>query len=60
HFECAVFMYGCSVIKELKKDALKTFEMSHRVTVADRKKGFIRQVLGGLIDSVLRVFAPLF
>ncbi len=60
HFECAVFMYGCSAIKELKKDALKTFGLSHRVTVADRKKGFIRQVLGGLIDSVLRVFAPLF
>ena len=60
HFECGVLMYESSVIEELKKDALKTFNISHEVTVEERKRGKFSQLSGGLIDSVLRVFAPLF
>lgn len=60
HFECGVFMYGSSAVEKLKQDALETFEVSHKVTIAERKKGFLMQILGGLIDSVIRVFAPLF
>ena len=60
HFECGVLMYESSAIAELKKDALKTFEISHEVTIEERKRGKIRELEGGLIDSVLRVFAPLF
>ncbi len=60
HFECGVFMCGCSAVAQLKKDALQTFQMSHEVNIEERKKSYIMQILGGLIDSVLRVFAPLF
>ncbi|MEG0876369.1 MAG: cardiolipin synthase [Oscillospiraceae bacterium] len=61
HFECGVLMYQCkAAISELKKDALKTFEVSHEVSPKERKTGIIGQVMGGLFDSVLRIFAPLF
>ena len=60
HFECGVLMFETNEVMELKKDALKTFEVSHEVTVGERTRGKIRQLWGELIDSVLRVFAPLF
>ena len=60
HFECGVVMYESSAIAELKKDALKTFEVSHEVSIEERRRGVTSRLMGGLIDSVLRVFAPLF
>lgn len=60
HFECGVVMYENSAVQELKKDALKTFEISHEVKIGERKQGKYRRVTGKLIDSFLRVFAPLF
>lgn len=60
HFECGVLMYGCSAVAQLKDDALETFQISHEVTLEDRKKSYLAQIFGGLVDSVLRVFAPLF
>ena len=60
HFECGVLMFESSAIEDLKKDALKTFDISHEVTIEERKRGKIRELEGGLIDSILRVFAPLF
>ncbi|MEG2104379.1 MAG: cardiolipin synthase [Oscillospiraceae bacterium] len=61
HFECGVFIYGSNAVRELKRDALKTFDVSHEVSAAERRRGgFIRSFIGGFIDSVLRVFAPLF
>ena len=53
-------MYQCAAVQELKKDALKTFEVSHEVSVSERRRGRLGRIYGGLIDSVLRVFAPLF
>ena len=60
HFECGVLMYGGSAIEALKQDALKTFEISHEVSIAERTRGKLRKLSGGLLDSILRVFAPLF
>ncbi len=60
HFECGVLMIGSAAIIDLKKDALKTFEVSHEVTVAERRRNWLSRLTGGLIDSILRVFAPLF
>ena len=60
HFECGVVMFECDAIAELKKDALKTFEVSHEVSMQERRRGVMSQLYGGLIDSILRVFAPLF
>ena len=60
HFECGVVMYECAAIAELKKDALKTFEVSHEVSIQERKRTKMSRLYGGLIDSILRVFAPLF
>jgi len=60
HFECGVVMYQSAAVQELKKDALKTFEVSHEVSVLERRRGRLSRIYGGLIDSILRVFAPLF
>jgi len=53
-------MYESGAIAELKADALKTFAVSHEVSIAERKRGFVREIYGGLIDSILRVLAPMF
>ena len=37
------------------KDSLDTIEVSREITLKDCKQG----IIGGLFDSVLRVFAPL-
>jgi len=60
HFECGVVMFESAAVEELKKDALKIFEISHEVSRRERERGKYRQLAGGLIDSILRVFAPLF
>ena len=39
HFECGVLMFETNEVLELKKDALKTFEVSHEVTIRERKRG---------------------
>lgn len=38
-----------------EKDSLDTIEVSREITLKDCKQG----IIGGLFDSVLRVFAPL-
>ena len=55
HFECATLLYRTEGLKELKEDSLRTIRQSRQITLDDCKKGLI----GGLVDSVLRVFAPL-
>lgn len=60
HFECGVVMFESGAIAELKKDALKTFEVSHEVSIQERRRGMMGRLYDGLIDSILRVFAPLF
>lgn len=60
HFECGVLMFESSGIEELKKDAFETFGVSREVRPEDRAKGSVKSFLGALLDSILRVFAPLF
>ena len=55
HFECATLLYRTSGLEELKKDSLETIAASREITLKDCKQG----IIGGLFDSVLRVFAPL-
>ncbi|HJA92989.1 MAG TPA: cardiolipin synthase [Candidatus Eisenbergiella merdipullorum] len=55
HFECATLLYRTEGLMELKEDSVKTIGQSREITLDDCKKG----IIGGLVDSVLRVFAPL-
>lgn len=55
HFECGIYLYKNSSIYAMKKDMLDTIEKSRRITLDDCRQGF----LGGLLNAVLRVFAPL-
>lgn len=56
HFECGTFMYKTKSIMDLKNDSIETISKSKEVKLDQCKYGF----LGKLLDSVLRVFAPLF
>ena len=55
HFECGTLLYRTEGLKELKEDSVRTIEQSREITLKDCKTG----IIGGLFDSVLRVFAPL-
>ena len=55
HFECATLLYRTEGLKELKEDSINTIKQSKEITLKDCKTG----IIGGLFDSVLRVFAPL-
>lgn len=55
HFECGVFMYNNSAIKDIKEDSLETIGKSKEITIEDCNRGlFIR-----IGQVILRVFAPL-
>lgn len=56
HFECAVWMYQCSCIANMKADYLKTLEECHLVTLEECRavKWYVR-----LGRSILSVFAPI-
>lgn len=56
HFECAVLLYGSSVIADIEKDTLETFEKSKEITKADlKKRGLFRLIKSG----ILKLIAPL-
>ena len=55
HFECGVFFYGTSVVKEVKEDLLEAMEHSTQQTYALTQK----RVAMRLMQAVLRVLAPL-
>lgn len=55
HFECSSVFYKADIIKDLKRDYLASITKSRRRTLEDSKRGFF----GRLLDSVLRVIAPL-
>ena len=55
HFECSSIFYKADIMQELKKDYLASQALSRGRTLEDTKRGFF----GRLIDSVLRVAAPL-
>jgi cardiolipin synthase len=56
HFECAIWLYRCSCILDIKRDFQETVEVSREITLEDLKKVPWPKVL---IRSLLRVFAPL-
>lgn len=56
HYECATFIYGNSVIMDIKEDFRKTFEQCQRFTQEDYKKlPFMHRACG----RIFRLFAPL-
>ncbi len=55
HFENAVYFCGCEAVFALKRDCEETFAVSKERTKENVKRGLI----GGLVDSVLRVFETL-
>jgi cardiolipin synthase len=56
HFECGIWMYGCSSIADIKRDYLNILNTCKLITMAEINKA---RWYTGLIRSVLRVFAPL-
>lgn len=56
HFECAVYMYGSSCIKDISDDFQKTFSECRKVTSETiKKERFATKVTG----AVLKLIAPL-
>ena len=55
HFECGVFLYECSCVPDLKRDAEDILPRCRQVSLDDCRQG----LLGGLLNAVLRLFAPL-
>lgn len=55
HFECGTLMVGCSAIRGLKEDYMRTLDRSALIDEDDCKTGFF----GLLIDGVLRAMSPL-
>ena len=55
HFEDAVFFSDAKTASKLYLDFRETFKVSHEVTEEDTKKN----LLGEVVDSVLRVIAPM-
>ena len=56
HFECAVLLYGSSVIADIEKDTLETFEKSKEITKADLKE---RGLFSLIKSGILKLIAPL-
>ncbi len=56
HFECGVFLYKSSAVKEVKEDMLRTMAESEEINVefCQKRPAAIRTFLG-----VVRLFAPL-
>lgn len=55
HFECGTLFYQNSIVKDVKRDSLRTIEQSREIQLKDTRQGFF----GGLFCAVLRVLAPL-
>lgn len=55
HFECGVLLTDQPTVMDLKKDALKCFEICEEVLLSNLKKGFFREIY----HSVLRILSPL-
>ena len=55
HFECAVWMYKCSCIKDIKEDFIRTMGASTAVSFDEIRKIKWWQKLG---RAFLRAFAP--
>lgn len=56
HFECGVWMYNTRSLMDLKKDFLKTLQISELISI---KKCQNRKWYHRLILAIMRIFAPL-
>lgn len=56
HYECAVWMYRCSCISDIKNDFVKTMKISEEVSPEEMKNISWIKRLG---RAILRVFAPM-
>ena len=56
HFECGIWMYGCSSLIDMKYDFFDTLKVCKQITLEDIKEMKWYKILEG---SILRVFAPL-
>lgn len=56
HFECGTLIYDAPVLYEIRRDYEHVFDQSRRLSEEDCRHG----VLGRVVNSILRVFAPLF
>ncbi|MBE6569180.1 MAG: cardiolipin synthase [Ruminococcaceae bacterium] len=55
HFECGVWMYGTSSVKEIKNDYIRTMECCRQISIKDCKTGLLRE----LYRSILQILAPM-
>jgi len=55
HFECGLWMYGCSAVDEVKEDFLRTLDSCQLITEKDCRTGVVTK----LLQDILRLFAPL-
>lgn len=56
HFECGVWMYKASCIKDILKDYKETLKLSHEITLEECKNV---NVFRRIFRAILRLFAPL-
>ncbi len=56
HYECGVWMYGSSTVKDIKTDFLQTLENCKELTVDDT---YERNLIKRMFWSVIRIFSPL-
>lgn len=56
HFECGAYLYGGSVLKDIKSDFQQTLAISQAVTLEDAKK---QSIFSRLLGLILKVAAPL-
>lgn len=54
HYECAVWMYGCSAVSDIKKDFEKIIDVSEQITTPKKRLLISRVAL-----SILKAFSPL-
>jgi cardiolipin synthase len=56
HFECGTYLYRARAVRQVKEDALRTFEVSHEVTLEEcqNRLAIVRMFMGAL-----KLFAPL-
>ena len=55
HFECGVYIYNSSVIKNIKQNIIDTLDKSRLIN----KKNFKPNLLKELFNAILRLIAPL-
>ena len=55
HFECGACLYDCPCIGQIRQDVMDLIPLCHKVSLDDCRHGLV----GGLINAVLRLFAPL-